>query len=216
MRALAERRGGECLSDKYVNNEMKLRWRCAAGHEWEAAPGLVKGGTWCPHCAHVARLSLNAMASIAASQGGRCLSTEYINVATHLSWRCEAGHQWTATAASIRSGKWCPRCVHNQHLELEAMQRLALRRGGRCLSTMYVNNRQPLLWECKRRHRWKATSHTCLTSTMGPCSKESSLFGLPISLEQLDFHFGVGLSSAAVHHFHRDWLSFRFQAIRRK
>jgi len=43
MRALAERRGGECLSERYVNNETKLRWRCAAGHEWETAPGLVKG-----------------------------------------------------------------------------------------------------------------------------------------------------------------------------
>jgi hypothetical protein len=143
MRALAERRGGECLSHKYVNSETKLHWRCAAGHEWEGAPGLVKGGTWCPHCAHVARLSLNAMASIAASRGGRRLSTDYINVATHLSWRCEAGHQWTATPASIRSGKWCPRCVRNQHLELEEMQRCSGSRKSaegnaspRCMSTI--------------------------------------------------------------------------------
>jgi hypothetical protein len=157
MRALASRRGGECLSDKYVNNEMKLRWRCAAGDEWEAAPGLVKRGTWCPHCAHVARLSLREMASIAAARGGRCLSTEYVNVETHLRWRCEAGHQWTATPASIRCGKWCPYCVHNRRLELKAIRGLARRRGGNCLSTGYTNNREPLVWECKRRHRWKAT-----------------------------------------------------------
>jgi hypothetical protein len=37
------------------------------------------------------------------------------------------------------------------------MQRLAQKRGGKCLSTMYVNNRQPLLWESGRRHRWKVT-----------------------------------------------------------
>jgi hypothetical protein len=58
MQALAARRGGECVSDRYVNNETKLRWRCAAGHQWEAAPGLVKARRWCPHCAHVARLFL--------------------------------------------------------------------------------------------------------------------------------------------------------------
>jgi hypothetical protein len=156
MRALAEHRGGECLSDKYANNEVKLRWRCAAGHEWEAAPGLVKGGTWCPHCAHVARLSLNAMAVIAASRGGRCSSTEYVNVETPLSWMCGAGHQWTATSASIKRGSWCPFCVHNQRLKLKVMQRLAQERGGKCLSARYINNRHPLLWECKRRHRWKA------------------------------------------------------------
>jgi hypothetical protein len=158
MRTLAARRGGGCVSDRYVNNETKLRWRCAAGHEWEAAPGLIKGGRWCPHCAHVARLSLNAMAAIAVSSGGRCRSTEYVNVETPLSWKCEAGHQWRATPASIRSGSWCPSCVHNQRLELKAMQRLARKRGGKCLSTRYINNRHPLRWQCKRGHRWKASA----------------------------------------------------------
>jgi hypothetical protein len=157
MRVLAARRGGACISTRYVNNETKLRWRCAAAHEWEAAPGLVKGGRWCPHCAHVARLSLNAIQTIAASRGGRCLSTEYLDVETPLSWICEMGHQWTATPASIRRGSWCSSCARNRPLELEELRRLARRRGGKCLSSRYVNNRLPLLWECKRGHRWRAT-----------------------------------------------------------
>jgi hypothetical protein len=144
------------MSATYVNNETKLRWRCAAGHEWEAAPGLVKDGRWCPHCAHVARLSLNAMQAIAASRGGSCVAAEYVDVETPLSWKCETGHQWTATPASIRRGSWCSSCVHNRRLELEEVQRLARQRGGKCLSTEYVNNRHPLLWECKRGHRWRA------------------------------------------------------------
>ena len=156
MRALAARRGGECVSDRYVNNETKLWWRCGAGHQWEAAPGLVKGGRWCPHCARVARLSLNEMVAIAASRGGRCLSTEYVNVETPLWWRCKAEHRWTATPASIRSGSWCPLCVRNQRLQLKQMKELARERGGECLSSKYVNNHSPLLWECRLGHRWKA------------------------------------------------------------
>jgi hypothetical protein len=156
MRALARHRGGECLSQRYINNETRLRWRCASGHEWEAAPGLVKGGRWCPQCAQVARLSLDVMVDIATSRGGQCLSTEYVNVDTRLSWRCKAGHQWTASPASIRTGSWCPYCVHNRRLELKTMPRLARKRGGKCLSTRYINSRDPLLWECKRGHRWKA------------------------------------------------------------
>jgi hypothetical protein len=156
MRALAARRGGECLSEQYVNNETKLRWRCPSGHEWEAAPGLVKGGCWCPHCARVACLSLKAMVTVATSRRGRCLSAEYTNVETPLLWKCEAGHHWTATPASIRSGRWCPSCAHNRRLELKAIQRLAGKRGGKCLSPSYTNNRHPLLWECKLGHRWKA------------------------------------------------------------
>ena len=158
MRVLAERRGGECLSDRYINNRTKLAWRCATGHQWEAAPGLVKGGRWCPYCARVARLSLEAMAAIASSRGGHCLSTEYRDVKTPLFWRCKEGHQWTATPASVRGRKWCAFCARNRRLELQSMRCLAQERGGRCLSTQYINNRCPLRWECRRGHRWRAAA----------------------------------------------------------
>ena len=34
MKQLARNRGGECLSDHYVNAFTKLRWHCAKGHKW--------------------------------------------------------------------------------------------------------------------------------------------------------------------------------------
>jgi hypothetical protein len=54
MRRLAKERGGECLSSVYLNEEIKLRWRCGdCGHEWESAPAVVaRKGTWCPPCGH--------------------------------------------------------------------------------------------------------------------------------------------------------------------
>lgn len=51
MRRIAGERGGRCLSREYVNYHRKLRWQCAQGHEWEAAPEKVRRGTWCPVCA---------------------------------------------------------------------------------------------------------------------------------------------------------------------
>lgn len=52
MHALAQERGGRCLSDTYVNNKTKLTWECHRGHVWSAIPGNVKGrGQWCPQCA---------------------------------------------------------------------------------------------------------------------------------------------------------------------
>ena len=47
---LAATRGGECMSQTYVNERTPLWWRCETGHVWEAAPGKVKGGSWCPTC----------------------------------------------------------------------------------------------------------------------------------------------------------------------
>ena len=163
MQSLARDRGGCCLSERYVNSQTKLQWRCANGHEWEAAPGLVKAGRWCPHCAHVARLSLHDMVTIAKNRGGHCLSEEYVNIGSLLSWKCERGHRWNASAASIRNGSWCPWCARNRRLELASMRRLARKRGGRCLSHTYVNNHTSLLWECKRGHRWKGVSSNVKT-----------------------------------------------------
>jgi len=56
MQKVAKERGGECLSEVYVNSRTKLRWRCADGHEWKARPHNIKRGQWCPVCAGKKRL----------------------------------------------------------------------------------------------------------------------------------------------------------------
>lgn len=51
VKALAHSRGGYCLSDEYHGSQIKLLWRCAEGHEWEARPDNVRNrGSWCPIC----------------------------------------------------------------------------------------------------------------------------------------------------------------------
>jgi hypothetical protein len=50
MRRLAEERNGRCLSRFYKNNLTKLKWECAEGHKWEAVPGSIQQGRWCPQC----------------------------------------------------------------------------------------------------------------------------------------------------------------------
>ncbi len=50
MRDIAEKRGGRCLSKKYVSNIANLKWRCSNGHIWEAVPKVIKRGGWCPMC----------------------------------------------------------------------------------------------------------------------------------------------------------------------
>jgi hypothetical protein len=50
MQKIACARGGECVSEAYVNTETKLAWRCALGHEWSTKPMLVIRGHWCPQC----------------------------------------------------------------------------------------------------------------------------------------------------------------------
>ena len=115
MNKIAKQRGGECLSDDYVNSQAKLKWRCNEGHEWEATPNNIKKGTWCPVCRYnergkKRRLTIENMMSIASERGGKVLSKDYITSYTKLKWHGAEGHIWEATPNNIRSGRWCPFC----------------------------------------------------------------------------------------------------------
>ncbi|QAU23561.1 hypothetical protein EO087_05810 [Dyella sp. M7H15-1] len=154
MQQLAAEHGGRCLSKRYKNERIPLLWQCAQGHRWKATPmGLKQLGSWCRQCFFESRRdTLENMQQLAAQQGGRCLSSHYVNSQTPLLWQCAQGHQWRSQPAKVKQGYWCGLCVDNA-----AMQQLAARRGGLCLSTHYVDNDTALQWQCKQGHRWRAT-----------------------------------------------------------
>jgi hypothetical protein len=111
LRELAAKRGGMLLSKQYQNAKSHLRWKCARGHEWKAASDGVKHGQWCPVCAGSFPLNIALMRKAARAFDGCCLSRKYVNVDTHLRWRCAGGHEWLAIGNSIRRGSWCPICA---------------------------------------------------------------------------------------------------------
>lgn len=110
MRSLAAKRGGECLSNEYVNTDTKLVWRCAEGHTWEQRPDHILAGRWCRACAGNAPLSLDELREIAATRGGECLAESYVNSKTDVLWECSLGHQWYATFNNVKRGTWCKEC----------------------------------------------------------------------------------------------------------
>lgn len=70
MRELAASRGGECLSEQYVDQRTHLMWRCAAGHEWASSPNAMRDH-WCPRCSAQRRgLGIDLMRKLAAARGG--------------------------------------------------------------------------------------------------------------------------------------------------
>lgn len=118
MRKIAERRGGKCLSDRYEGALTPLTWQCEERHVWKAAPNNVKNcGSWCPVCAHCAKLTIEEMQRIAESRGGECLSKHYVNCETKLVWRCGAGHVWEASPGGVKYGHWCRWCAAKKKWE---------------------------------------------------------------------------------------------------
>jgi hypothetical protein len=110
LKKIAEDKGGKCLSNKYISTYTKLKWECNKGHIWEATPGNVIQGRWCPTCAGNIRLTIEEMHEIAKSRGGKCLSSGYKTNMYKLEWKCKEGHTWYAIPNNIKRGQWCPEC----------------------------------------------------------------------------------------------------------
>jgi thiol-disulfide isomerase/thioredoxin len=164
MNELAAKNGGKCLSETYINNNTKLEWQCGKGHIWEAAPLSIKANNWCPVCkieskVNKQRVHLEKYRKIAIERGGKLLSEVYHNIKEPLLWECKNGHQWKATPAYLKGrGNWCRICnsIKRTRNKTEIYRQIAIERGGKLLSDVYINCSKPLLWECKKGHQWKA------------------------------------------------------------
>lgn len=110
MQRWAQKRGGLCLSEAYIDAFTKLQWQCAKGHEWWAKPNSIQQGGWCAECAGTKRKSMNEMQRIAEAKGGKCLSSAYLNQGQRLLWECAERHQFEMPYKQVRVGQWCPVC----------------------------------------------------------------------------------------------------------
>ncbi len=111
LHKIAYERGGVCLSDSYINQTTKLKFKCGKKHIFESSPSSIFRGTWCPFCAGKHKNSIETMHKIAKKNGGKCLSTDYTNVFTKLLWECANGHQFHSIPKHVINGHWCPNCT---------------------------------------------------------------------------------------------------------
>lgn len=67
---------------------------------------------------------------------------------------------WQATIASVKhSNRWCPECWKDKiRLTLEEVQEEATKRGGKLLTTTYINCSTKMLWMCESGHKWETTA----------------------------------------------------------
>jgi thiol-disulfide isomerase/thioredoxin len=162
LKQIAIKRGGILLSNQYTNSKNHLKWQCDKGHVWLSSPGSVKSGTWCPTCKHTNhKITVAELRQIAKERKGKLLSSEYVNSETHLWWQCKNKHQWKATSHTIKAGSWCPKCRdENNKLTIGELQAIAKKQGGKLLSTKYIDSKTPLEWGCANGHTWLTAAST--------------------------------------------------------
>jgi hypothetical protein len=171
FRAIAVSRHGELLSTRYFGRDSKLRFRCRLGHEWSSKPQNIRRGCWCPTCRIPKRITISEVRKLARNQGGRALTKSVSNADSKLELECAKKHRFKTSAAALKKGRWCPNCAGVAKLTIEEMRQVAKNRNGLCRSKKYFNNRHKLVWECKEKHRWKATPDAVLSGSWCPkCS----------------------------------------------
>jgi hypothetical protein len=164
----AQNFGGDLLSTEYRNADAPLRWKCAAGHEWETSYDcIVKRGHWCAMCSGKKVDPVTQMqraCTVAASKGGACLSDYYTSSQQQMHWRCADGHEWEGTFSNIVShGKWCPWCAGNKvspEIQMQRARDTAHAQDGKLLTTSYQGNKSPMRWRCAEGHEWEAAFNT--------------------------------------------------------
>lgn len=155
LQELAENAGGTLVSRRYVHSALPLKWRCSAGHVFEALPRDVRLGKWCKRCDWLGGLLGEALRA-AERRGGKLLDDPGEDRDAKLRWRCKQGHVWRQRVQVIAVGYWCAKCADTR-LTIGEMHRTAQKNLGRCLSTEYINSATKLLWECSEKHQWWAT-----------------------------------------------------------
>ena len=91
---------------------------------------------------------------LAELKGGKFLSSEYIGSSFKYTWQCCDGHIWDARYNTIQQGYWCPECAGCKKKSIEDCHKIAEFKGGKCLSTEYINSASKLIWQCSKGHIW--------------------------------------------------------------
>ncbi len=60
------------------------------------------------------------------------------------------------------------------------MQKIAKNKGGKCLSSEYINNYSKMLWECEEGHQWEATANNIKSESWCPYCAKNRIVGDPL------------------------------------
>jgi hypothetical protein len=167
LKNFAVLKGGKCLSNYLKNSKENLLWECKFEHQWSSTYyRILYNNSWCPKCAGNKKLSAYDMRQLAKFKKGKFLSHEYKGNKIKYLWQCEFGHTWNAIPTNISRGKWCPSCSRNKKLDIEDLNKIALKHGGYLISSDYINSASKLKWQCQLGHNFELSPNFIISKHM--------------------------------------------------
>ncbi len=172
-------RNKEVLPDALdAASHKKVWWRCAAGHEWQAAvKDRCLRETGCPYCAgkkafHGFNDLLTLAPEIAAEwndekNDGLLPQDMTVGAEKKVWWMCEKGHEWQATVENrARKGNACPYCSGKRawpgYNDLQTLYPKLAREWHSALNRDIKPDRvrpgsgKKVWWMCGEGHIWEA------------------------------------------------------------
>ena len=156
----------ELLTDVWSGSQVKMRFRCACGREFETDWNHFRGTEKrnrrrCTQCARAAaygekRMGLEEL-QVRLVREGRSVyvSGAYENQRSVLRFRCSCGREFESTADNVlRKSGLCPKCgarlrSSDRGPDIGFIRSFAEEHGCELLSTAYENARMPLLFRCR-------------------------------------------------------------------
>lgn len=167
---LVNKNKGEVISEKYTNMETKMVFKCQCNNVWEASPGKILTGRWCPKCSRkeAQRKSLEKgetsfIQKVTEREG--IVIGNYIGTHNNILIQCKFGHQWEPRPNNIKSGKWCPACSYKTANggSTKFLEILENRKGK--LIGEYINSSTKTSIQCNKGHIWQTTPHQIVIGT---------------------------------------------------
>ena len=165
----------ECLEEEYINNKIKMKFKCKCGNVYEAPWAKVTSrNQWqCPKCSGKEKLNLEDIKKECLKHNIECLEEKYVNNATKMKFKCKCGNVYEARWRDIKShNQWqCPKCSGNEKLNLEDIKKECKEHGVECLEERYENNYTKMKFRCKCGNIYEAAWNIVKRNNQWQCSK---------------------------------------------
>lgn len=161
-----EKHGARLLSKSCPGSKVPLDFRCACGLEFsKTLQSATRSNFSCNECSYRAigerklKFSMQYIGSLASKQGAKLVAGQtYLGAKKKYKFKCACGS--TFDRSLVHSKAWGFQCSECGHIRggaakkppIEKYQKIAVERGGTCLSKEYSQKTEPLTFRCAEGH----------------------------------------------------------------
>ena len=149
-----EKEGYKLLSNKYKNNNTKLKLQCLEGYIYKVSWANFRQGYRCIKCnIKSTKLTYEFVKEQIEKKGYKLLSTKYINSHSKLKFICPNNHIFKMSWSCFNNNQRCPRCYNElRKLTYEYVKKYIESFDYKLLSMKYTNWKTKLKTECNKGH----------------------------------------------------------------